>query len=262
MTDSLTDAVRAAALDLPEVLVNQLAQSVHDEPGPTTAARSRAVAKNPSANYRRHATALFDAWAGTCPDLAGEGVAVALRAALAATKDLRDLQSVEIAWTGPATGLLVARATREALIEVIRSAKRSLICLSYAAYKNELIQDELAAAAKRGVEVMLILDTTADSKGALTMEARSAFEALEGAAAFYAWPGDLRPDVGSQKAKFHAKAIIADREVAFVTSANLTGAAINSNIELGLVVRGGPVPEQLETQIRSLIASDILRRVT
>jgi hypothetical protein len=47
-----------------------------------------------------------------------------------------------------------------------------------------------------------------------------------------------------------------------VTSANLTGAAINSNIELGLVVRGGPVPEQLETQIRSLIASDILRRVT
>ncbi len=55
----------------------------------------------------------------------------------------------------------------------------------------------------------------------------------------YVWPGESRPSVRPGKARFHAKALIADRSVAFVSSANLTGAAIDSNIELGLFVAGG-----------------------
>ena len=37
----------------------------------------------------------------------------------------------------------------------------------------------------------------------------------------------------------HAKAVIADRSVAFVTSANLTGSAMDHNLEVGVLMRGG-----------------------
>ena len=40
----------------------------------------------------------------------------------------------------------------------------------------------------------------------------------------------------------HAKAAIADKRAALATSANLTGHALDLNMELGLIVRGGPVP--------------------
>ena len=52
----------------------------------------------------------------------------------------------------------------------------------------------------------------------------------------------------------HAKAAIADEQVAFVTSANLTGSAIEANMELGLLVRGGSVPRRLERHFRALMS--------
>ena len=59
----------------------------------------------------------------------------------------------------------------------------------------------------------------------------------------------------------HAKAAFADDKIAFVTSANLTGAAQADNIELGVVIRGGPVPQRLGAHFRTLMANDILRPV-
>ena len=60
------------------------------------------------------------------------------------------------------------------------------------------------------------------------------------------WPGDaqperlLRPAVARARwpdGVLHAKAVVADDETVFVTSANLTEAAFDRNIELGLLVR-------------------------
>jgi cardiolipin synthase A/B len=120
---------------------------------------------------------------------------------------------------------------------------------------------ELQAAVDRGVAVSLILDDTEQSRGALTHDARAAFESLGNRVAFYVWPAEQRPPVGQGLARFHAKAVIADHHVALVTSANLTGAAMSRNIEMGLVVHGGPIPHDLEEHVRELISSGILRRV-
>jgi len=38
-------------------------------------------------------------------------------------------------------------------------------------------------------------------------------------------------------------------------SANLTGAALNLNMELGLEVRNGPLPQQLTNHFNALIAN-------
>ena len=56
------------------------------------------------------------------------------------------------------------------------------------------------------------------------MDAQQAFTALGNKVRFYTWPVDKRPIVGSNPARFHAKALVADGATAFITSANLTGA--------------------------------------
>jgi cardiolipin synthase A/B len=60
----------------------------------------------------------------------------------------------------------------------------------------------------------------------------------------------------------HAKGVIADDRRAFITSANLTAAALDKNIELGLLVTGGDVPRDLGLQIRELIRSGTLSRLS
>jgi phosphatidylserine/phosphatidylglycerophosphate/cardiolipin synthase-like enzyme len=59
----------------------------------------------------------------------------------------------------------------------------------------------------------------------------------------------------------HVKAAIADGHVALVTSANLTGAALEHNMELGLVVTGGSVPRRLAEHFRTLMADGVLQRI-
>ncbi|MYB38878.1 MAG: phospholipase, partial [Gammaproteobacteria bacterium] len=52
--------------------------------------------------------------------------------------------------------------------------------------------------------------------------------------AVYFDPRSLEPE---QSAVLHAKALVADSETTFITSANLTDAALNRNIELGVLLR-------------------------
>jgi phosphatidylserine/phosphatidylglycerophosphate/cardiolipin synthase-like enzyme len=60
------------------------------------------------------------------------------------------------------------------------------------------------------------------------------------------WPGSSHPsvfydpralDLDGPGGVLHAKAVVADDESVFVTSANLTEAALDRNIELGVLVR-------------------------
>lgn len=60
------------------------------------------------------------------------------------------------------------------------------------------------------------------------------------------WPGQSRPnvyydprslDLEGPKGVLHTKAVVADEESLFVTSANLTEAALNRNIEVGVLLR-------------------------
>ena len=58
----------------------------------------------------------------------------------------------------------------------------------------------------------------------------------------------------------HAKAVIADGRLAFVSSANLTGSGLEHNLELGILIRGGPVPRRIAEHFTSLIAAGVLQR--
>ena len=48
---------------------------------------------------------------------------------------------------------------------------------------------------------------------------------------------------------------------AFITEANLTGASMERNMEAGVLLRGGPLPAQLEAHLQSLVTTKHLKPV-
>jgi phosphatidylserine/phosphatidylglycerophosphate/cardiolipin synthase-like enzyme len=81
------------------------------------------------------------------------------------------------------------------------------------------------------------------------------------------WPGTARPRVfydpralepDGPGGVLHAKAVVIDDEVVFITSANLTEAALDSNIELGVLVRDRALATTVSTHFQVLIDSAML----
>jgi phosphatidylserine/phosphatidylglycerophosphate/cardiolipin synthase-like enzyme len=72
------------------------------------------------------------------------------------------------------------------------------------------------------------------------------------------WPSSKRTEPG---AKMHAKLAITDRKVLFVSSANLTQSGVTKNIEVGILVRGGPAPARAAEHIDALRAKGDLVRL-
>jgi phosphatidylserine/phosphatidylglycerophosphate/cardiolipin synthase-like enzyme len=101
--------------------------------------------------------------------------------------------------------------------------------------------------------VTLILETPDDPGGPLTVDADHPFGPLKATANFYRWPKETREARFSTVARLHAKCVIADQLAALITSANLTSADINDNIEPGVLIEAGSLPEQLTRHIELLI---------
>jgi phosphatidylserine/phosphatidylglycerophosphate/cardiolipin synthase-like enzyme len=171
---------------------------------------------------------------------------------------MRAAQSIDIAWTGPSSAHVPVRLSSQVLLDLIGEARSQLIVVSFAAYKVAPVTNALRSAANRGVDVRLILETAEDSDGHLSKDAADAFRELNDLVSFWVWPKKRRPEGG---ASMHVKAVVVDGRVALVTSANLTGHALERNMELGLVVRGGAAPKRLADHFQALTASGNLTRV-
>jgi phosphatidylserine/phosphatidylglycerophosphate/cardiolipin synthase-like enzyme len=254
---ALTLAIRHAAADLPSGQLHKLADAIGKHHDPSAVARHSVVNAVPTALFRHHAAAICEAWATA--GVEGLGVALAVRSCADAVAEVRGEQQVSVVWTGPASYEVPVRATSAVLTEVIEEAKKHLLVVSFAAYKVAAVVDALRAAAERGVNVRLVLESVVESKGKLSHDAKEAFDALGDSVSFYVWPAELRVSQGGGHAAMHAKCAIADRRTAFVTSANLTGAAMTDNMELGLVVRGGDVPKRIAKHFESLMSGEVLR---
>ena len=82
------------------------------------------------------------------------------------------------------------------------------------------------------------------------------------------WPGTSRPrvfydpralELDGPAGVLHAKAVVADDEVVFVTSANLTEAALDRNIEIGLLVRDRALAASVSSHFQGLIDRGLLK---
>ena len=65
-------------------------------------------------------------------------------------------------------------------------------------------------------------------------------------------------DIGGPGGVLHAKAIVADNEAVFVTSANLTEAALDRNIEVGILFRDRTLALSLSNHFQGLIDNGLL----
>ena len=208
--------------------------------------------------FRRMAELLLASWA-TEPSVTGREVAAMLRAAAAARLSEAKEGDVEVVMTGPSRPDAPARSTEAVVAEIVAGARHELILVTYAAAPYLPLKKELEAATGRGVRTTIAVETVEGSRGFLKFEPALAFLAIPGIRLLH-WP--MAERAGFSGGRLHAKVVIADREVAFVTSANLTGSAMGHNLECGLVVRGGPAPRRLADHFAALIRDGVLRALT
>src|SRR5690606_21562274 len=121
---------------------------------------------------------------------------------------------------------------------------------------DDLVDGLDEARLSRRVRVRLIVDTKQDSKNSQGPDAAKAFKNVPRAVPVYRWPRERR---GAEGGLMHVKAVIQDRRAMLLSSANLTSAAFDRNMELGLLVEGGTLAERVEQHFDELIDNDELQ---
>lgn len=180
-----------------------------------------------------------------------------LAASYVYTKAASD-QSSELVWTGPTTPFVSTRRTEQALLQVINSAEQSLFITSFVAYDVSTIVKALNAANDRGVVISMLLELAQGQGGSITFDVIGKMRTLVPAAQLYAWCDKADPFA---EGRVHAKVAVADCRMCFITSANLTGHAMEKNMEAGVLISGGRIAKLLGDHLRSLVDTKIVSPV-
>jgi phosphatidylserine/phosphatidylglycerophosphate/cardiolipin synthase-like enzyme len=174
---------------------------------------------------------------------------------------------LDLVWSGPTLVGLHARNTRQVYEELLGSAERSVWASTYAFFDGPSAFEVLAKRmdATPGLKVTLLLNVQrkrGDTTAADQLVRRFADRFWN-----HEWPGAARPrvfynpcalDPNGPGGVLHAKAVVIDDQVVFITSANLTEAALDSNIELGLLVRDRALAASVSTHFQALIDQSLL----
>jgi phosphatidylserine/phosphatidylglycerophosphate/cardiolipin synthase-like enzyme len=195
--------------------------------------------------------------------------AMAIAAILKATEEMdHDSSTTDLVWSGPEIAGLHARDTRRVYEELLGGAKVSLWASTYAFFDGprafRILADRMDELPH--LEVVLLLNV--QRKPGDTTKATDLVRAF--AEKFWAkeWPGQRRPQVfydprslapDRPDGVLHAKAVVADSEAVFVTSANLTEAAFDRNIEVGTLTRNRVLAESLSRHFQTLIEQELLQ---
>lgn len=173
----------------------------------------------------------------------------------------------DLVWSGPEVAGLHARDTRRVYEELLGSAERSVWVSTFAFFDGPRAFEVLARRmdARPQLHVTLLLniqrrrgDTTAADD--LVRRFADHFWGTD-------WPGEARPrvyfdprslELDGPGGVLHAKAVVADDEAVFVTSANLTEAALDRNYEMGLLVRDRALAQSITTHFQALIDRALL----
>lgn len=204
---------------------------------------------------------LGQAWYGT-DTMSPRDVAAALRGASATAVEQEHRGSVELTWTGPATGQVPIRHTEQVLMEVINAAQRRLFIVSFVAYQVDAIGKALADATARQVQIDVLLESSTAHGGKVDHDSAAAMRKAVPSARLFAWSAQDKSADGKLPGVVHAKCAVADGQIAFITSANLTSAAMERNMELGVLVKGGNLPGELHNHLEALIATKVIDTIS
>ncbi|MEX1263845.1 MAG: DISARM system phospholipase D-like protein DrmC [Actinomycetota bacterium] len=196
--------------------------------------------------------------------VAGGGVSVLLKAF-----DEADSRAPrpDLVWSGPEVPGLFARDTRRVYEELLGSAERSVWASTYAFFDGpkafEILSQRMDAVEDLEVTLLLNIERKWGDTSARDELVRRFADRFWGTD----WPGQRRPSVfydprsleqGRPSGVLHAKAVVKDDDTVFITSANLTEAALDRNIELGLLVRDSALALTVVTHFRGLVERGLL----
>jgi phosphatidylserine/phosphatidylglycerophosphate/cardiolipin synthase-like enzyme len=181
-----------------------------------------------------------------------------------------DPASRDFSWviTGIASPSMPRRDTAVVYRSLVQQARREVIISTYAVYNGKELfaelRDKMAKDAALKVRLLCdvrraIGDTSIDSE--IAAKFKRDFLNKQ-------WPGEPFPDIyyfpaalstgRDKKAVLHAKCMIVDSRIAFVGSANLTTAAQEKNIEVGVLLEDTQQVESLRRYFIELIESGTL----
>ena len=196
--------------------------------------------------------------------IAPQGIVLALRAADSAREKVA---RPDLVWSGPEVPGLHARDTRRVYEQLIGAAEHSIWASTYAYFEGpktfKVMSERMDATPNLSVKLLLNIarrwgDTTASEN--LVKQFADQFWTKD-------WPGQRRPDVyyyprsldlDATTGVLHAKGVVVDDEAVFVTSANFTEAALDRNIEVGMLSRDRTLAGSLATHFRVLIERELL----
>jgi phosphatidylserine/phosphatidylglycerophosphate/cardiolipin synthase-like enzyme len=194
----------------------------------------------------------------------GPAVALALEAA---SRAVAETPRPDLVWSGPEVPGLHARDTRRVYEELVASAERSLWISTYAYYDGPRAFKSLAARMEAVPQLRVTLLLNIQRRPGETALPEQLVVRFAERLWRHDWPGSRDPAVffdprslepQAPGGVLHAKAVIADDEAAFVTSANLTEAAFDRNIEVGVLTRDRALAASLARHFGTLIEQGLL----
>jgi phosphatidylserine/phosphatidylglycerophosphate/cardiolipin synthase-like enzyme len=221
-----------------------------------------------SGGLAREAAAAFQRLAGA--GFTPEQLALTLELVAADRRQRPRLEDVlELVTTGPDVDAVGGRDTAVVVRELFANARESVLVAGYAVYQGQRVFQALADRMEElpELQVRLFLDIQrpyGDTTASAELIRRFAHRFRE-----HEWPGDRRPprlffDVRSleveaaKRASLHAKVIVVDGREVFISSANLTEAAQQRNVEVGVRFRSAAMARQLTAFFDGLTESRAL----
>lgn len=173
----------------------------------------------------------------------------------------------DLVWSGPDVPGLHARDTRRVYEELLGAAEHSIWASTYAFFDGPRAFEVLAKRLDTipTLQVTLLLNIQrkrGDSSTSESLVRRFAdrFWSVD-------WPGSRRPrvfydprslELEGPGGVLHAKAVVADDSAVFITSANFTEAALDRNIEIGLLVRDRTLALSVASHFQRLVDQNLL----
>jgi phosphatidylserine/phosphatidylglycerophosphate/cardiolipin synthase-like enzyme len=198
------------------------------------------------------------------------GLVLALAADAAETRMQADV-AAELVWTGPEASNAGTRDTAVVLDDLFANAQRSIVVSTFTVHDPQRVFKTLAERLDRVQDLRVRVVVHIGRKpGDTRVESMLAYDYAQWLGD--GWPGNRRPEVyydprglstdGAVRASWHAKFVVVDEEIAFVTSANFTEWAQQRNVEAGVLLRNRLFAEQLSRQVDGLIDSNHLIRLS
>lgn len=257
----LLDQISVIANEVPLHLVQTLAAHIEGMAVESWSySRGQIVQAMPQPALQLLVGRLLDIWRQECPTIPAQSVALALLAASQASETRRRAETTSLVWTGPTRRGPALRRTDQALLQVINTAQQQLLVVSFAVYNIANIRQALLKAAGRGVSIKICVEAPDASEGKLAYDTVKALgQQIAQRAKVYIWPADKRPqDEAGRHGSLHVKCAVADTRLLFISSANLTAYALTLNMELGVLIQGGPLPGDVVSHFNRLIEERVL----